>query len=94
MGSCTRVESDLQVYKVILQFCMFIAILLLLKCGALHIILSNMGCGFMHFVTCSFSCTLFYGTDNAPPPKKNNKKKHEYITVCFHIIIAHVTYAM
>lgn len=57
------VESNLQVYKVILQFRMFVAILLLLKYGALHIILSNMDCamnGFMHFVTCSISCTLFY----------------------------------
>lgn len=38
------VESNLQVYKVILQFRMFVAILLLLKYGALHIILSNMDC--------------------------------------------------
>lgn len=88
----TRIESDLQVYKVILQFCMFVAILLLSKCGALHIILSNMGCGFMHFVTCSFHAHYFMGLTMPPPQKK--KKKHEYITVCFHIIIVHVTYAM
>ena len=70
----TRIESDLQVYKVILQFCMFVAILLLSKCGALHIILSNMGCGFMHFVTCSFHAHYFMGLTMPPPQKK--KKKH------------------